>query len=280
MVTMTVLLSVYMTASLNRELVTREDRLLEANESLRELDLQRTQHVRHIAHDIKGPLGVIHTGLHVVLDGYTGPLRDQQRAALDRVSVRTERLIALVADLLGFTGVEATSEQDRGELSVHESVLASVAACRPRAEARGISITLPAAAPDIRVEASARLFTTLLDKLLDNALTYTPDSGSVILATRRRGDVLEISVGDTGPGIPPGEQDRIFELFFRGAVAREIAKSGNGLGLALVREIARAYGGSVRVESPWRPEDGAEPIGSRFIVRMDMRQLTRLERDD
>src|SRR5262249_41528883 len=101
----------------------------------------------------------------------------------------------------------------------------------------------------------------IVTNLLDNAIRYTPEGGRVTVAAARQGAAVEISVEDSGPGIPREHLPRLFERFYRVDDARSRELGGTGLGLAIVKHLALANGGEVRVES----ELGA---GSRFIVAL------------
>lgn len=89
----------------------------------------------------------------------------------------------------------------------------------------------------------------LLENLISNAVKYTPAGGKVRVVIDRKGDRVEISVSDTGIGIPAAEKERIFEEFYRASNARESGKEGTGLGLSIVQAIASAQGGEVSMES-------------------------------
>src|SRR5205814_9277747 len=89
----------------------------------------------------------------------------------------------------------------------------------------------------------------LLTNLVENAIRYTPPPGEIQVAVRRRGDHAELAVVDTGIGIAPAHQARVFERFYRVDPARTRSLGGSGLGLAIVRQIADAHGGKVRLES-------------------------------
>ena len=126
------------------------------------------------------------------------------------------------------------------------------------AEDRGV--TLQAGAPsEVCVRADRNRLRQVAANLLDNAIKYTPRGGQVELAARREGDQAVLVVRDTGAGIPPEDQPRIFDRLFRGDRSR--SERGLGLGLSLVRAIVQAHDGRVAVES----EPGG---GSTFTVRL------------
>jgi signal transduction histidine kinase len=120
----------------------------------------------------------------------------------------------------------------------------------PLAQRRGISLHLEPAADDAVVFADAEAIHQILTNLLENAIKYTPHGGKVTVRTRPLADDrIEISVTDTGMGIPAEDLARLFERFYRVDKARSKALGGTGLGLAIVKHLTHAHGGDVRVES-------------------------------
>ena len=118
------------------------------------------------------------------------------------------------------------------------------------ADKKGISIAMEPASRDAEVFCDAEAVHQILSNLLDNALKYTPDGGSIVVAARAPDDdFVEIEVRDTGIGIPHEELPRLFERFYRVDKARSRELGGTGLGLAIVKHLVRAQGGDIRVES-------------------------------
>src|SRR5581483_11211458 len=103
----------------------------------------------------------------------------------------------------------------------------------------------------------------LLANLVENAVRYTPPPGEIVVSVRRRAAHAELSVSDTGIGIAPEHQERVFDRFYRVDPARTRSLGGSGLGLAIVRQIAEAHGGWVRLES-------APGKGSEFTVELPL----------
>ena len=99
--------------------------------------------------------------------------------------------------------------------------------------------------------------------LLENAITHTPEGGSVTVSVLEGGDALEVGVADTGTGIAPEDLQRLFERFYRGDASRSRATGGTGLGLTIARRLVEAHGGSIEVES-------IVGEGSRFTIRLPL----------
>ena len=116
------------------------------------------------------------------------------------------------------------------------------------AQAKGVVLTLAHIEP-LEVLADRVHLRRLLFNLVDNAIKYTSAEGSVKVSIRRSGDWAVLSVEDTGSGIPPEEQQKVFQRFYRSPEARSGARGGSGLGLAIVKSITEAHEGKIEIES-------------------------------
>jgi two-component system, OmpR family, sensor histidine kinase BaeS len=229
----------------------------------------RRQLFADVAHELRHPLAVLKGRLEALQDGVL-PLEQAEILHLQDMVIGLSRLVDDVRDLsladVGQLSLTLTPT-DLGALvqEVSESL-------GPLAEDRTIALSVetPPLAP---VTADRDRLRQVLVNLVTNALRYTPAGGSVGTATRDSGPDAVIEVWDTGPGIDPGSQDRIFDRFYRGDQARSRATGGSGLGLAIVRSLVELHGGSVSVRSPDGPAGG-----SRFIVRLPRRPSGDVER--
>jgi two-component system OmpR family sensor kinase len=210
------------------------------------------------AHELRAPLALLRTELEVSLARVRTPAEYEasQRVALAEV----ERLSALADQLLLLARADAGALQPAVEdVDIGDLVEETVERWRPLAGRRDIQVSA-----DVHQEgtlpADHRLLRRVLDNLLDNAVRHTPDGGRVRVGVER-GDMWDITVSDTGPGVPPDERATLFERFARGDTARGRATGGAGLGLALCRAIAGLHGGSISLD-----EDGGP--GARFRVRL------------
>jgi len=273
----TLYLSVYMTFSLSRELRAREERAQAANERLLEQDRLRAEYVRLIAHDLKDPLAGIQSTLRVVLDGYVGPVDPRQRDFVARAEERAVQLMRLIREMLDLARIRRHEELERSRWSFVEMVRGVAESFRAVADERKLCLRLELPPVELAVHANRNVIEQVVQNLIGNAVKYTPDSGLVSVRLRDRGGFLQLTVADTGIGIPPEALPRVFDEFYRAPNAKLRTRDGTGLGLSLVREIVAAYGGTIRAESPWRPTADGAPGGSLFTVRIPWTELTRAD---
>jgi len=222
--------------------------LTQQNKRLMELDLMKDEFVSLVSHELRTPLTSIRGYLELLLeDG--GNLSPEQERFLGVVDRNSERLLHLVGDLLFLAQVDAGKLTiEREDVEFEQVVQDSVETLRPIAEARRIEL-VTSITPVRRLVGDRARLAQVLDNLLSNALKFTPEGGRVSVALRADGDRAIVEVEDNGVGIPRGEQNRLFERFFRSSRATENAIPGTGLGLAITKAIAERHEGRISVES-------------------------------
>jgi two-component system phosphate regulon sensor histidine kinase PhoR len=217
---------------------------------LRRLEQVRTEFVANVSHELRTPLTAIHGYLETLLDGALEE-PENARKFLEIVFRHTERLGRLTDDLTDLSNIELGRISLRLEPTaisdVADSVLAIIA---PRAVAGQVSVEakLPAGLPEVVVDRD-RLAQILIN-LVDNAVKYTPKGGHVRVEGRvaERG-MVEVTVRDTGVGIPKADLPRLTERFYRVDKARSRDLGGTGLGLAIVKHLVLAHGGELDIDS-------------------------------
>jgi two-component system phosphate regulon sensor histidine kinase PhoR len=229
--------------------------------NIRRLETVRKDFVANVSHELKTPLTSLRAALETLLDGaLEDPAhgRDFLSTALEQV----ERLQRLIEDLLVLSRLERHEESARtGRSALQPAARRILDALRPLAEKAGIA--LEARLPDepVVLALPEDELAQVLTNLLDNAIKFNRKGGRADLAARVLGAAVEISVSDTGVGIPPEDQPRIFERFYRVDKARSREVGGTGLGLAIVKHVVENRRGSVRLES-------APGRGSTFTVTL------------
>lgn len=210
------------------------------------------------AHELRTPLTVLKGELEVALRAPRSSA--EYRRVLDTSLEEVDRLIRVVEDLLLLSRVSAHAALRHERVELEPVVLESLDAGLRLAAGTGVSVSLGVARPAAVVGDGPALRRALLN-LVENAVKYTPPGGQVILSIDRREGAARIAVEDTGIGIDPADQERIFEPFVRLDEARSRETGGSGLGLALARSIATAHGGRLHVRS-------VPGAGSRFVLEL------------
>lgn len=219
----------------------------------------RKESVANVAHEFRTPVSGLLSRIEAAQDGVLED-EDANLAAMHGEALRLARLIDDLSQL---------AEAQRPDLLLRKTEvdLAEVAmriadAFRPQFEEKGIALTLDA--EPARLAGDADRLGQVLSNLLSNALRYTPRGGFVEIRVRATGATVTLEVRDTGIGIAPDDRERIFDRFWRAEKSRSRATGGAGIGLAIVRELVLAHGGTVEVIS-------ALGVGSRFKVTLPIR---------
>ena len=239
--------------------------LARAKEEMERMDKFKTAFTLTVAHELRAPVTALQSFLLAMLKGYVAP--DQQRDILQRAIGRTQGLLDLVDDLLNLAAArEELTPPKRKTLSLADSLEEVIPMLRAQAEEKGITFAV-----DVRqrplVEANPDQMRQLWTNLISNAIKYTPAGGEVRVTLNDEGGQAFGIVEDTGIGIAPEDQEKIFGEFYRTPQAKEVEPRGTGLGLPLVKRIVEAHGGTIEVES-------ALGQGSRFTFRLPLSTVT------
>ncbi len=215
---------------------------------LRRLETVRRDFVSNVSHELRTPITSIKGFVETLLeDALDQPV--EARRFLEIIARQTDRMEAIVTDLLSM----ARLEQEEREVSLEPGLVfdvleAAIQSCQPLAKEKGVEVQLKG-----DKEQQAWMQATLLEQavvnLLDNAIKYSPEGGTVLVEVALQGSELVLSVSDEGPGIDEEHLPRLFERFYRVDKARSRSLGGTGLGLAIVKHIALLHRGRVEVES-------------------------------
>jgi signal transduction histidine kinase len=220
-------------------------RLSMEERSRREIEEARRQLVAAASHDLRTPLASLRLLVESIDDGVaTGGTRDRY---LREIRTHVEVLSDLVDDLFELSRIEAGDiSWTMRQVELGDLIGDTVAAMRAPAEARGVKIAADLPSGHVVAEANAEKVQRVLFNLIQNAIRHTPADGSVTVRARNAGAGVEVEVADDGEGIPAGDDERVFEAFYRGDAAR--GEDGAGLGLAISRAIVEAHGGRIWLE--------------------------------
>ncbi len=214
---------------------------------MRQVETTRKEFVSNVSHELRSPLASMKA---VVETLENGALEDPATARdfVQRVHRDIDRMTAMVTELLELSRLESGQVQLQPQpLELWPLVEEVLAQFQTASQAKDISLqaTLPEGLPQVMAEEEK--LRQVLVNLLDNAIKFTPGPGSITISATKKGRLVEVSVRDTGIGIPPEHLPHIFERFYK--VDRARRDGGAGLGLAIVKHIVQAHGGEVRVES-------------------------------
>jgi two-component system phosphate regulon sensor histidine kinase PhoR len=217
---------------------------------LRRLEQVRTEFVANVSHELRTPLTAVHGYLETLLGGALEE-PDNVRRFLEIVYRHTERLGRLLNDLTDLSNIELGRIALRLEAVAIDEVVESVLTIiRPKARVGRVALEAKLADQLPPVHADRDRLAQILINLVDNAVKYTPPEGRVTLsAAVVEGPLVEVTVADTGVGIPPAELPRVTERFYRVDKARSRELGGTGLGLAIVKHLVLAHGGDLRIDS-------------------------------
>jgi len=242
------------------------EREQQITDRLRRLDQFKTELVAITAHDLRTPLAII-IGFAQTLTDFGDRLGDEERTQLlGRIVSNTRRLSEFVENLLQFARIESGElEVAQEPLDLGDLVRRTVAELAGHEPQRPFHVDVDDDLPTVLAD-EARQWQVLMN-LLSNACKHSEPEAAVRVIARRRGDVVEVTVADEGPGIPASELPKLFGKFSRiDSPASAKQAMGTGLGLYICRSLVEAHGGTIRVES--EPGSGTEftydvPIGGR-----------------
>jgi two-component system phosphate regulon sensor histidine kinase PhoR len=229
---------------------------------LRKLEEVRREFVANVSHELKTPITSIKGFLETLLDG--GALEDPEasRRFLGIVARQSDRLAAIIEDLLYLSRLEYEERQiAQHPVDLRAVIERSVANFEHEARGRGIRIAVEIEARHRWTMGDSSLLSRAVDNLIDNAIKYSHQGGRVEVTLREGGDELHLSVRDHGIGIADEHLSRVSERFYRVDTARSREMGGTGLGLAIVKHVARVHAGTLHIQS----EVG---LGSCFTIRL------------
>ena len=257
-----------MAAALQDLYTNMENKVAERTATLKatNLELARASQVKseflaRMSHDLRSSLNAILGFTDLLLTQQADPLTDKQQRYLTHVASAGQHLLSLINDVLDLSRVEA------GRLEIHPEPCqvsplldGTLALFRTQALVRRITLTLEIGSPLGELMADRIRLQQILHNLLSNAVKFSPEGGVVTVTARQVGLELELVVRDTGIGISPEDQERIFEMYEQAGTI-EGRQKGTGLGLAITKRLVELHGGRIRVES-------ASGQGSTFTVHL------------
>ena len=237
--------------NLEQRVQERTSELQKALERLSELSQMKANFISNVSHELRTPLTHVKGYLELMITGSLGSVTEEQKHALEVSQRSTARLEEMIDDLIMF------SLTSKGELSIkQESIDISrvgnlvIKTASEKAASRDVTVHAVIDDDIPRVQADSQKIAWVLSQLLDNGIKFTPAGGRVVLSIKfEQGNLVTISVTDTGIGIPASRVDEMFEPFHQLDASSTRRHGGAGLGLSLVRQIVEAHGSMLDVQS-------------------------------
>jgi signal transduction histidine kinase len=240
-----------------------ENRLVQ---ELQTVDQAKSDFLATVSHELRTPLTSIAGYLEILRDRDAGPLTQAQERMLETVDRNTARLRHLIEDVLTLSRIESGAFTTvKMPVNLTDVIAAAVAALRPAAAAKDISLSLSHPGPDgsLVVAGDPGQLDRVLMNLLSNAVKFTSTGGSIRVSASTEQDMALMEVTDNGLGIPASDQQELFGRFFRASNAVERSIPGTGLGLAIVRTIVDNHAGEITIDSQ-------EGEGTTVLVKIPM----------
>jgi len=229
-----------------RDLEQLGERLNWLRHRLLELEQEKKKFLQHISHELKTPLTTIREGAELMGEQVVGELNCQQREIAEILQDNSIQLQKLIEDLLNFSMVKSRTTSLFHDMVDMQRLVEGVLN-HHKVAMLSRKLELKETLQPVVLYGDREKLRTLVDNLVSNAVKYSPDNAALWVRLFRNGKHCMIEVADSGPGIPEGERERVFDAFFQGAPADKGHVRGTGLGLSIAREYAQAHGGNIVV---------------------------------
>jgi signal transduction histidine kinase len=262
-----------------RQLEEKTGRLQEAFDRLKELDRLKSNFLATVSHELRTPLTSIIGYSEMLAEGLAGELRPEQQEFVTTIHEKGEQLLSLIMGLLDLSKLESGTMRISMRTARIEAVLREVVSTlTPTARKKGVQLELDLVAGMGELRGDPERLRQVFLNLVENAIKFTPASGSVTLRTRMVAEAgdgeeeglsllaptrshLEVRVEDTGIGIPAREREKVFDPFYQVDSSSTREYGGTGLGLSIVKRLVEAHSGSIRIEDN-------PPRGTTFVVSL------------
>jgi signal transduction histidine kinase/DNA-binding response OmpR family regulator len=233
---------------LDQRVKDRTAELETAKEEVERASKFKDQFLSTMSHELRTPLNAVLGFSDLLADPRYGPLNERQQRYVNHIHTGGNHLLKLISDILDLSKIEAgRMEIVREDVAVAPMLSEVLNALQPLADKKSQRLVQQGEA-NLYARADATRFKQVLMNLVGNAIKFTPDGGRIELAARQAGGQVRVEVRDNGPGIPPEDQQRIFEAFYRRAQAG-VAIEGTGLGLAITERLVQMHGSQLQIES-------------------------------
>jgi two-component system phosphate regulon sensor histidine kinase PhoR len=217
-------------------------------ERLRQLDELKSEFVSNVSHELRSPISVIKSYVETLLDQVDPSDYQTQREFLTVVNNETDRLAALVSDLLDISRIESGKfEMELSLVALTDIVQGVLRSLGDKSSRHKIAVDIPSDLPDISADADKMIQVFL--NLLDNAIKFSPDGGNISIKAGVRGKMVRCDISDQGIGIAEMDIPHIFKKFYKVDNSDNYEISGTGLGLSIVKHIIESHRGKISARS-------------------------------
>lgn len=258
----------------DREIKAKELALNLASKRLDKLDTAKFEFVSVTTHQLRTPLSAIKWTFHMLVSGQLGPVTDEQKIFLQKGYESTDRAINIVNELLKIDSIQEGKDARRdysfSNVNLAELLDDVAFLFAKQLQEKNIKFIFNRPANPVIAEVDARRLHIVFENLFDNAVKYSRSGGEVTVTLsddklNSARSAAEIIFSDTGIGVPSAEQSKIFQRFFRASNAVKLVTDGNGLGLAIIKDIIDNHEGEIRFES-------RENAGTSFYITLPLQQ--------
>ena len=245
----------------------RRERIKQEKEIAESANRTKSEFLANMSHELRTPLNAIIGFSEILVDRTFGDLNARQGRYADNIMTSGRHLLELINDILDLSKVEAGKmELELAKTNIKELLENSLIMIKERALKHNINLNLHISDKlvDLEIQADERKLKQIMFNLLSNAVKFTPDGGEIRVEVKQDGEELCISVLDTGIGIKPEDQERIFDTFEQVGSEDTRNQQGTGLGLALTRKLTELHGGRIWLESE------GEGNGSTFTIALPL----------
>ena len=226
-----------------------EEALRQRARTLAEADRMKTEFIANVATEVRTPLNTIHGFADILRQEMFGEMNKRQHEYANGIVETSEKMMDVVRDILDLATIEAgRMELDKDTVDPHAILVDAFNVVKEQAKRKNIKIDFDCPPHIGWISADAKRLTQVVFNLLSNAITFTPKLGHITLAAARNDDTIDISVSDSGPGIPKDDRERVLQPFQR-IKSDEHQGAGPGLGLTIVKRFVELHGGSVEIKS-------------------------------
>ena len=262
------LVSVYITNKIARQLFQREQQLRDSLEKLKDAENTKQRYTLGVVHEIKSPVIAVKSIIDLLLGNYVGPISSEVSEKLQRARLRSDEALALINDILKFSRIKLLDIKINELVKVEEVIKNIIDVHTEEVTEKEINLVFNDRRKVNRVLFGAPLLLELaFSNLISNALKYSLQKGEVFVTLTEDTDLLIIEISDNGIGIPKNEQKEIFQHFYRATNVNKSEVEGSGMGLSITHEIIAKHHGEIKITSPSKIGNENSP-GTTVMIKL------------